>query len=125
MKKFYQNSDAFTCVTIRDRKRLSDIFSEYGFFIFHTNRYGDGSAYEETIVCTSFAENLDPAFDSFDFFSGDDSETRVSLLGSFDQADLFFHKKGRVACCFVKIKGLEEIKILLDNGPVVLPDFGY
>lgn len=76
MKKFYQNSDAFTCVTIRDRKRLSDIFSEYGLFIFHTNRYGDGSAYEETIVCTSFAENLDPAFDSFDF-----SQERIQKHG--------------------------------------------
>lgn len=123
MKKFYQNSDAFTCITIRDRKRLSDVFSEYGLFLFHTERYGDGSTYEETIACTSFAEDLDPAFDSFDFFSDDDSETRISLLGELEQADLFFNKAGRTACCFVKIKGLDEIQILLDNGPVMVPNF--
>lgn len=120
MKKFYQDSDSFVHVVVSDRNKLAEIFCEYGIFVFHSSVYGETAAYNERIACTSVREDMDPACESFDFVC-DDSETWVSIMGKFEKADVYFNVKGRSAVVFLKIKGLGEIEILMDNGPVMIP----
>ena len=124
MKKYYQDNAAYVEMHTQDREKFVSIISEYGMFLFQSDRYENGTVYEEKVVCTEFEADADPAMNSLDFLGYQDPDTgfrsRVLLIGEFEYADFFFHTQGIIGSCFLKLRGVEEVEILLGSGPAAI-----